>query len=83
MVIPEEVETLDEDCAKHFFVEADDILSGQVSSVQVQQRTLEVFTGQMMLEFASAALSPAEIARRAFEVLCANGLFHPKVLRSA
>ncbi len=81
MVIPEEVETLDEDCAKHFFVEADDILSGQVSSVQVQQRTLEVFTGQMMLEFASAALSPAEIARRAFEVLCANELFHPKVLR--
>ena len=45
MVIPEEVETLDEDFAKHFFVNAAAIVSGLASSVQVQQRTLEVFTG--------------------------------------
>jgi hypothetical protein len=82
MTIPEEVETLDEDCAKHFFVESDTLISGMVSSVQVTQRTLEVFTGQLMLEFAKADLSVAEVARRAFDVLCANTLFHPKDLRA-
>ena len=81
MVIPEEVETLDEDCAKYFILDAVAIVSGLVSSVQVQQRTLEVFTGQMLLQFTKADLSPAEVARRAYEVLCANDLFHPKMLR--
>ena len=81
MSIPDDVETLDEDCAKYFLVEGDAILTGLVTTVQVERRTLEVFTGQMMLEFSKADLSKAEVARRASELLFENANFHAKDLR--
>ncbi len=81
ITIPDDVEDLEEDCAKHFLVSAEALLAGMVTKVQVTQRTLEVFTGQLMLDFKQADIAPAELARRAQEVLLKNDLFSAKELR--
>ena len=80
MVLPASVEDLEEDCAKAFMVDAEAILSGFVSTVNVHKRTLEVFTGQLSLDFEKADLSREEVARRAQELLFSNENFDPKVL---
>ncbi len=83
MRIPEEVENLEEECARYFSVEATGIVAGMIKQVSVQQVTLEVFTGQLKLDDVQADLSPGELARRAQEILSANDNMSPKELRAA
>jgi len=81
VMLPPAIEELEEECAKFFMVDAAAILSGMVSKVQVQKRTLEVFTGQMTLDFEQADLSRGEVARRAQDLLFDNDNFDPRELR--
>ena len=79
--LPEVTEGLEASCAAHFFVDGGELLRAIAAKVQVNQRTVEVFTQQVQLELFKADFDPIETARRAQEILMKNEGFHAKELK--
>lgn len=79
--LPEDLEGMEEECAKQFFVTNEALLAAIAAKVSVHERTVEVFTQAVQLELFQAAMDPAEIARRAMEMLTKNEGFHAKELK--
>jgi superfamily II DNA or RNA helicase len=82
MVSPDS-DVTEEDCAQKFMVSSSEILRALVAKVQVEKRTLEVFTHQIELSFTNAAMDPDQAARIAFKVLTKNESFDARELRRA
>jgi type III restriction enzyme len=82
MVSPEN-DVTEEDCAQKFIVSSGEILRAHVAKVQIEKRTLEVFTRQIELEFTNAVMDPDQAARIALKVLTKNESFDPRELRRA
>jgi type III restriction enzyme len=76
-------EVTEQDCAQKFMVSAREILQALIGKVQVEKRTLEVFTHQIELTFTNAAMDPDQAARIALKVLTKNEAFDPRELRRA
>ena len=71
-------------CADRFILEARVILDAMKTRVNVQKRTIEVFTREIQTELNFMAdLSPDQAARQAQEILCRNKSFDPRELRLA
>jgi len=74
----------EEDCAQRFFVSTRDLFEVVRSTVPVEKRTLDVFTQQIQQEFNfAAALSEAQAAKIAQDVLLKNKTFDARELRKA
>lgn len=76
-------EVTEEDCAHRFAVSSAEILRALVAKVKVVQKTLEVFTHQIEMEFTNAAMDPDQAARAALKVLTKNDVFDSRELRRA
>lgn len=74
-------EATEEDCANRFAVSAREVLEAMAGWINVQRRTLEVFTHQMEFDLVGAELDPVELARRAEKTLLASTMFDAKALR--
>ncbi|MEI8121455.1 MAG: DEAD/DEAH box helicase family protein [bacterium] len=74
-------ETTEEDCANRFVVSARDLLEAIAGRINVQRRTLEVFTHQLEFDLVGADLNPSELARLAEKILFASTMFDAKALR--
>ena len=74
-------EATEEDCANRFVVSARELLDAMAGRINVQRRTLEVFTHHLEFDFVGAELNPDELARRAEKALLANATFDPRALR--
>lgn len=74
-------EATEEDCANRFVVSARDLLEAMTRRIDVQRRTLEVFTHQLEFDMVGAELNPSELARRAERILLASPMFDAKALR--
>lgn len=72
----------EEECANRFVVSAAALLEALTGKIDVQRRTLEVFTSQLEFEFVDAPLDPVELARRAERALVSSGVFDAKELRA-
>jgi superfamily II DNA or RNA helicase len=79
-----EVERHNEACARHFIVNARDLLDAMKSTVAVEKRTLEIFTQAIQRELSfPATLSPERAASEANRELCRNDIFDPRRLKLA
>jgi len=74
-------EATEEDCANRFVVSARELLEAMAGRINVQRRTLEVFTHQMEFDLVGAELDPVELARRAEKTLLSSTIFDAKALR--
>ena len=74
-------EATEEDCANRFAVSARELLDAMAGRINVQRRTLEVFTHHLEFDFVGAELNPTELARRAEKALLASPTFDPRALR--
>lgn len=74
-------EVTEEDCANRFVVSARDLLEAIAGRVNIQRRTLEVFTHQLEFELVGAELDAGELARRAEAILISSGMFDQRILR--
>ncbi len=83
--LPEDLDVTEEECAAKFVVSADDLLQALIvkDKVQMQKRTLEIFTKQVQLELAFTPPSPAQLKILAQRELFRSEVFHPKDLRVA
>ncbi len=82
-VVTPDNEVTEDDCAQKFMVSSREILHALAAKVQVQKKTLEVFTHQIEMEFTNAAMDPDQAARIAFKVLTKNESFDARELRHA
>jgi len=82
-VVSPDSDVTEEDCATRFIVSSEEILRALIAKVQVERRTLEVFTRHIQTEFAIAAMEPDQAARIALKFLMKNGNFDPRELRRA
>ena len=82
-IVAVENEVTEEECAQKFIVSSRDILHALVAKVQVEKRTLELFTHQIELGFTNAAMDPDQAARIALKVLTKNESFDARELRRA
>jgi superfamily II DNA or RNA helicase len=82
MAMPDNAVTEDA-CAEWFVVSARDLIEALRSKIDVQRRTLEVFTRQMELDFLGAELDPTRLEREAQRVLLSSGVFDARALREA
>ena len=73
----------EEDCARRFLLSTRDIIQAQAAKVQVQKRTLEVFSQQMEMELTNASMDPEEAGRIALALLSRDDVFDPRALRQA
>ncbi len=80
-VVSPDNEVTEEDCAQKFMLSSGEILRAIASKVQVQRKTLEVFTHQIEMDFTNAAMDPEHAARIAFKVLTKNQSFDARELR--
>jgi superfamily II DNA or RNA helicase len=76
-------EVTEEECAQKFIVSSREILNALIAKVQVEKRTLELFTHQIELGFTNAAMDPDQAARIAYKVLTKNESFDARELRRA
>ena len=76
-------EVTEQDCALKFMVSSAEILRALISKVKVEKRTLEVFTQQIEMDFANAAMDPDQTAKMAVKILTRNGSFDARELRRA
>jgi type III restriction enzyme len=76
-------EVTEEECAQKFIVSSREILHALVAKVQVEKRSLELFTHQIELGFTNAAMDPDQAARIAYRVLTKNESFDARELRRA
>ena len=76
-------EVTEEECAQKFIVSSREILHALVAKVQVEKRTLELFTHQIELGFTNAAMDPDQAARIAYKILTKNESFDARELRRA
>jgi superfamily II DNA or RNA helicase len=74
-------EATEEECAQRFVVSAREMLDAMASRINIQRRTLEVFTHQLEFEFVGAELEPCELARQAERVLTSPAVFDARALR--
>lgn len=82
ITVPEN-DVTEQDCANHFILSSEDLIRALMSSVQVEKKTLEVFTRQFELSFFNAEINPDQAARQALDILTDNDYFDPKTLREA
>lgn len=82
-VVSPDNEVTEEDCAQKFMLSSGEILRAIAAKVQVQRRTLEVFTHQVEMDFTNAAMDPDQAARVAYKVLIKNESFDARELRRA
>ena len=64
-------EVTEEDCARRFLISTRELFDALKSRIKVERKTLDVFTGQMVLDFVGAALEPRRAAKLAQDALCA------------
>ena len=76
-------EVTEEECANHFVVSSQEMLRALAAKVQVQKKTLEIFTHQIQLEFTNAAMEPDEASRAALNILHKSGTFDTRELKRA
>jgi len=77
-------EASEADCAERFLLSTREMLDALVTNVEVERRTIEVFTQAIQKEFDFlAVLSVEEAAKRAYQALCKNKTFDPRELRRA
>jgi type III restriction enzyme len=82
-VVTPDSEVTEEDCSQQFMMSSREILHVLAAKVQVQKKTLEVFTHQIELEFTNATMDPDQAARIAYKVLMKNESFDARELRRA
>jgi superfamily II DNA or RNA helicase len=82
-VVTPDSEVTEEDCSQKFMVSSREILHALAAKVQVQKKTLEVFTHQIEMEFTNAVMDADQAARIAYKVLVKNGSFDARELRRA
>ena len=82
-VVSPDNEVTEEDCAQKFMLSSREILHALAAKIQIQKKTLEVFTHQIELEFTNATMDPDQAARVAYKVLTKNQSFDPRELRRA
>jgi type III restriction enzyme len=82
-VVSPDNDATEEDCAQRFIVSSRDILEALAAKVQVERRTLEVFTQQLEIDFTNAAIDPEQAAKTALKVLTRNETFDSRELRRA
>lgn len=80
-VVSPDNEVTEEDCAQKFMLSSGEILRAIAAKVQVQRKTLEVFTHQIEMDFTNAAMDSDHAARIAFKVLTKNQSFDARELR--
>ena len=73
----------EEDCAHRFMISTRALLDAVRSRVKVERKTLEVFSGQMVMDLMGAELEPREIVRRSMRALENSPVFDPRELRRA
>lgn len=73
----------EEACAAHFVLSARDLIEALGNRIEVQRRTLEVFTRQLELDLVGADPDPRRLAKKAARVLDASGVFDSRMLREA
>lgn len=74
-------EATEEECAHRFVVSARELVEAIAGRIDIQRRTLEVFTHQLEFEFLGAELDAAELARQAERLLAAPAVFDARALR--
>lgn len=72
----------EEDCANRFVVSARVLFDAMAGRIDVQRRTLDVFTHHLEFDFVGAELDSVELARRAEKALLASTMFDAKALRA-
>ncbi len=82
-VVTPDSEVTEEDCSQKFMVSSREILHALAAKVQVQKKTLEVFTHQIEMEFTNAVMDADQAARIAYKVLTKNESFDARELRRA
>ena len=80
-VVSPDNEVTEEDCAQKFMLSSGEILRAIAAKVQVQRRTLEVFTHQIEMDFTNAVMDADHAAKIAFKVLTKNESFDVRELR--
>jgi len=80
-VVSPDNEVTEEDCAQKFMLSSGEILRAIAAKVQVQRRTLEVFTHQIEMDFTNAVMDADHAAKIAFKVLTKNESFDARELR--
>jgi type III restriction enzyme len=80
-VVSPDNEVTEEDCAQKFMISSSEILRAIAAKVQVQRKTLEVFTHQVEMDFTNAAMDADHAARIAYKVLTKNESFDARELR--
>jgi superfamily II DNA or RNA helicase len=78
-----ENEVTEEDCARKFMISSAQLLQALVANIKVDKLTVEVFSQQIEMDFANAAMDPDETARVAYKVLTKNQDFDARELRMA
>ena len=76
-------EVTEEDCANRFLISTRELFDALKSRIKVERKTLDVFTGQLALDFVGAALEPRRAAWLAQEALKKAGDFDARELRFA
>jgi hypothetical protein len=76
-------EVTEEECARKFIVSSSEILRAHIAKVQVEKRTLEIFTQQIELEFTNAVMDRDQAAKIALKILTKNESFDARELRRA
>lgn len=61
--LPEDPEDMEEECARHFFVNSAALLAAMAAKIDVHQKTVEVFTQLVQLELFKAQMDPGEVAK--------------------
>jgi superfamily II DNA or RNA helicase len=82
-VVCPENEVTEADCANRFVIDARHLLEAITSRIGVQRRTLDVFTRQLELSQAGAALEPEKAKRLAERALIGSDMFDARELRHA
>ena len=80
-VVSADPQVSEEDCAQRFVISARDLLNALKSRVQVERKTLDIFTQQMELDYVGAALDPEYAGRKAYKALTSSQVFDPRELR--
>jgi hypothetical protein len=81
--VPPDSEVTEDECANKFMISAAEILRAMVARVRVETRTLEVFTQQIEMGFATAEIDPQQAAKQAIKILTKNESFDARELRRA
>jgi superfamily II DNA or RNA helicase len=82
-IVCPESDVTEADCAHRFVITARHLLEAMTSRIGVQRRTLDVFTRQLELSQAGAALEPEKAKRLAERALIGSDMFDPRELRQA